>query len=576
MEHQNARSNNARRNTEPNLSTFLNDPTLDAKEQIELIDNEIMRVEGQIVRLVKHRAFLKRRRNTFSPAVKLPPEILAHIFEYACHPNGGEFGDRYYTYFPSSQLVGGINLGLSVGVGAVTPLFIGTICSAWRNVSKGASQLWSTLTIHMNNRNADAQASLLRSWLQLSGNRPLAIKLLEDDTTETEHEEEDGGWGIDVSSTAVIKVLAEHAPQWHTIDFFLPSTWRTVLSRVKHRLPMLRNATLRVAESCPTMVRVDAFAYAPQLQEVHLVGYSIADVNLPWAQLNRLDGEYFGVDECLETLRRCTDLQVCQFERAYRGTRPFDAFPITHTTLQSFELIMDSADDLPALFGAMTLPNLKEIVLSFSDDEPMLREIRPLIRRSNCVLQHVHLVGLTPEEDDLLDFLKELPMLQVFMLINPVTETGGRLTTRFLDALMPNKRGIAAASNDANDDDVDMMQSDDSHDEAQYSCLVPRLQRLEYQGAIGFTPHELLQFLISRWRLPTPHSPSHSHPNPTNALPSSPHPHKQQPPISQLRAVSLTTTRRIRFDSADSQTVQALMDEGMFLEFLDDPNAGMY
>ena len=552
MEH-NIRSGYGRRNTEPSISTYLSNPNLGDKEQMELIDNEILRVEGQIVQLVKHRTFLQRRRNTFSPAVKLPPEILAHIFEYACYPNGGEFGDRYYTYFPASQLMGGINLGLSVGVGAVTPLFIGTICNAWRNVSKSASQLWRTITIHMSNKHAEAQASLLHSWLQRSATRPLAIKLLEDDTSGSEEDE----WGIDVASTAVINVLAQYSRQWHTIDFFLPSSWKKIFSDMKHDLPLLTNATLRVAENSPSMMRVDAFAYAPRLREVHLVGYSITDVTLPWAQLNRLDGEYFGVDECLETLRLCTDLQRCQFERAHRRARPFIAQSITHENLESFELIMNGTNELHALFGAMTLPNLKEIVLSFSGDEPLLREIVPLIRRSGCVLQHVHLVGVTPSEEELLGFLQELPMLQVFILINPVTESGGRLSRKLIQALKP--RNIAL------EDDHTMPEDELEDEDSITPCLVPKLQRLEYQGAIDFTSHELLEFLVSRWRLPAQSTQPRQHGHIIEeGLP---------PIVSQLRVVSLTSTQKIKFNSTDSMVVDELVREGMLLEFLDDPNA---
>ncbi|KDR72980.1 hypothetical protein GALMADRAFT_743881 [Galerina marginata CBS 339.88] len=570
-----------RRNTEPDISTFFtNSTSLNKDEQISCIDREILRVEDSIVKLVLQRAFLKRRRNSFSPAVCLPPEVLALIFEFMCLPNGDGFNDD--SHIPDGKrLVGGVNLGLSVGTGAVTPLFLGSICSKWRHVSRGASQLWCTVIVHMDNRHAGAQAALLGSWLKQSAHRRLRVKLVEDDTNDDDND--DDNWGIDVTPTAIIDILASHSQQWHTIDFFLPSTWKHSLSRIQHHLPLLSSATLRFSEGSPTMARVDAFTLAPQLQEVKLVGYSVADVHLPWQQLQRLDGEYFGLDECLDTLRLGTELRTCQFEQLYRGVQPFVARSVRHEYLESLELIMDTSHELNALFGAMTLPNLKELVLSLSDEEPMLNPIIPLIRRSACALQMVHLVGVTPPEEDLIEFLKEVPFLKVLILINPVTESGGKITQWLLDLMDPMSRTNVAIPSASGD--VEMDQESSSH----APCLVPMLEKLEYQGAVGFTLHAFVQFLVHRWQIDVPNNTARQLGEPmrmkeghvtrttkgrfidgTIAESTS---NQTEPAASQLRSLILTTTKRMRFESADAKTIHGLIKDGMHLDFLDDPNA---
>ncbi|PPQ79119.1 hypothetical protein CVT25_002853 [Psilocybe cyanescens] len=598
----------SRRNTEPNISTLFADKNLGKEERLACIDSEIKRVEDNIVKLVMQRAYLKRRRNTYSLAVNLPPELLALIFEFACVPNGGEYDTRHYTH--GEGLYGGMNMGLSVGIGAVTPFFIGTVCSAWRYIAQNTTQLWSTLTLYMNNRHADSQAALLRSWLKHSGQRPLSIKLIEDDADDHDHEDGGTDWGIDVTSTAVITVLAAHSKQWHTIDMFVPHSWKSALSKIKHKLPLLASATLRVAESSPSLARVDAFAFAPQLREVRLVGYSVTDVYLPWAQLHRLDGEYFSPGECLDTLHLGSELRTCQFEQLCRGMQPFNVRPIRHERLTSFELIMDTAHEVDTLFGALTLPNLTELVLSLSDEESVLWPVVPLMHRSRFKLQRLHLVGVTPEEDQLIAFLKEQPTLKELLLVNPTTESGGRLTQRFLDAMSPaNKIGQTNNTDSGTEAQIGMETSKERH--APY--ILPMLEHLEYQGATDFSPQDLIELLVSRWRAcpsddarnstaasisedtaiaseslqtqtpldgpttiyntPTsnyPHSHSHSHSHSDAGT----RPARAQ--AAQLRSVAITTTKKMRFNTAETQILQGLIAEGMRLDFLADVNADSF
>lgn len=43
--------------------------------------------------------------------------------------------------------------------------------------------------------------------------------------------------------------------------------------------------------------------------------------------------------------------------------------------------------------------------------------------------------------------------------------------------------------------------------------------------------------------------------------------------VSQLRSVEFTTTKKIKFDGPDTKILQVLIQEGMQLEFLVDPNS---
>jgi hypothetical protein len=487
---------------------------------------------------------LKRKRNALSPAVNLPPEILSLIFEFACLPVAGGNIDLS----TGGAKFGAANLGLGIGMGAVTPLFIGTICSAWRKIAQSSSQLWNTVIVYLDNGHSHAQASLLKSWLQNSAQRPLSIKLIEDENTDN-----DDDWGIDVTSTAIIDVLTAHSSQWHTIDFFLPSTWKPALSRVRHNLSLLTNATFRVAEGSPTILRLDVFAFAPRLREVSAIGFSIDDMVLPWTQLERINGEYFSVGECLDTIRLCPGLRSAIFEQVCAGQIPFSSRPIHHGNLEVLELTLpDTTWQPPSIIGAMTLPSLKELVLSLPDDEPLLQTIPPLVRRSGCRLRHLHFVGITPPEHELIECLKELSTLEVLLLLNPLMNTGGVLTQQFLEHLNPRSGSEDGAEGGASD-----------------GCLLPRLKRFVYQGSIGFSTHSLIQCLVNRWRGGgTQKLDEHS----SMVMKNNPTAYSGDL-VSQLRSVEFTTSKRIKFDGADSKILQELMKEGMRLVFLANPNA---
>ena len=531
----------ARRVNPPSITTVLRNMGIDKADQVAYIDAEISRTEDDIVSLVRQRAMLKRRRNALSPAVNLPPEILSLIFEFACLPVAGGNIDLGGTKF------GAANLGLSVGIGAVTPLFIGTICSAWRKVAQSSSQLWNTVTVYLDNQHSDAQASLLKSWLQNSAQRPLSIKLIEDEHTDNEDD-----WCIDVTSTAIIDILTAHSRQWHTIDFFLPSTWKPALSRVRHNLSLLTNATFRVAEGSPSISRLDAFALAPRLREVSLIGFSIEDMVLPWIQLERINGEYLSVGECLDALRLCPGLRSAIFEQVCVGQIPFSSHPIHHENLEVLELTLpDTTWQPPSIIGAMTLPNLKELVLSLPDSELLLQTIPHLVRRSGCQLRHLHFVGIIPLEHELIECLKEVSMLEVLLLVNPSMDRGGVLTRRFWEHLNP-RRG-----NEGGEEGVPN------------GCLLPRLKKFVYHGLIDFSTHSLIQCLVDRWRI----SGSQTLDDNSSMVVKDNLTAYSGGVVSQLHSVEFTTPKRIHFDDTDSKTLRELIKEGMQLEFLVDPNA---
>ncbi|KAH9479716.1 hypothetical protein JR316_0008311 [Psilocybe cubensis] len=541
------------------------------KDDVDYIDAVVKQIEHRIKQLVAERIYLNRKRNSYSPAVKLPPELLSLIFQFACLPDEGHQLE-YHT--PTMYHYGEINQGLCIGKGALTPFFLGTICSAWRQVAQDTSQLWCAVIVYMNQRHADSQAALLKSWLKRSGQRPISVKLVEGDKANNR----DADWPTDVTdiegdanheradrwpadfvdvSSAVINVLASHSKQWHTIDIFVPHSWKLELAKVRHNIPLLTSLTLRVADTCPSLAYIDVFAYAPQLHSVHLVGYSVTDICLPWKQLCHLEGEYFSSWDCLKAMHLGVRLRKCQFEQLCHGLEftTFNSRPIKHEYLTSFELLMKTTHELDTFLSSLMLPNLKELVVSLSDEESLLWPIIPLMRRSDFKLQLLHLLGTTPDEEQLIGFLKVQPWIKSLILLNPLVTTGGTLGYSFIEAMTP-------------------MKARKEYDQP-IAYLLPMLEHFEYQGATSFTPHSLVRLLSKRWQTgaqilgeaPVTHRQPLPYPIPAVKVLQM---QKVEPAL--LRSVTITISRAWNLTLSDTQIVQRLEEEGMHIQLLEFPS----
>ncbi|KAF8197030.1 hypothetical protein BJ912DRAFT_95749 [Pholiota molesta] len=326
----------------PSLSHFRN-ITPEEANTIANIDLDVLNTHNAIVKLHAILAARKRQRNTFVPAVKLPPEVLATVFEFACCPDKDIWAanmrlpsqmDRYGNECP-------------VNAGAVTPIFIGAICSAWRSIAWGAPQLWNSITLLYNDDDAEPLAEMLDYWLSKSGELPLSVTLVEDSESCP-------------TSVKVINVIATYAHRLHTVDLFLPGIWRPALLRIASCAPLLTRLTLRASgnehQGNPSIVLAYSFAHASQLREVTLFGYCAADFVLPWAQLESLESEYDDIFDVIETFNLCPRLRRFSGDIGDMSWGVPPSVIMRHTALQALEISGFYKDLQPGFFKMLELP----------------------------------------------------------------------------------------------------------------------------------------------------------------------------------------------------------------------------
>ncbi|KAF8995753.1 hypothetical protein BDQ17DRAFT_1430145 [Cyathus striatus] len=222
-----------------------------------------------------------------------PPEIIEEIFANAC----------IIDFDGLSQ--------------PTTPLKLGSVCKAWREIAWSIPQLWSDIIITASPLTR-TQLELLNMWLQNSRARPLSICLnpVDDFTTPAE-------WDRN-PPTSALRELVKHCERWEYLDIFIPcnakSRFVKVLGRVRGRVPLLRDLKLRHLENLDMpRAQLDMFNNAHRLTRFTVELLYMDDITIPWTNLTSLRTQ-LSPQECVEALSRCPNLVDCILFSA------FDAF----------------------------------------------------------------------------------------------------------------------------------------------------------------------------------------------------------------------------------------------------------
>ena len=294
---------------------------------------------------------------------RIPSEILIKIFQIACQPD-----DSGYKQ-------------------AVTPLFIGSICSLWRDVAWSTPLLWNTILLDFSLQYRDTHFQLLGDWLLKARSAPLSIKL----TTKFE-------CGYLGSFETIMQILLTRSDYWLTFDSLLPTS--------PHRL--FKNTNL------------------PMLTSVYLH---------PYKQVRHFGARYLPVTECLDALRLSPNLQECRFEYVCSP----NSFIVSKTTmlhaqLKHLHVMLNQAGSM-SLFDSITLPSLSNLrIQHFGTEKLRLSSITSLFLRSACNLERFS-IEFRFDDADLIACLKTIPSLAYLLLEISRIDMG--LTRHFVESLDP-------------------------------------------------------------------------------------------------------------------------------------------
>lgn len=325
---------------------------------------------------------------------QLPPEIMGEIFARACHATTHNFHSDKRRHLRT------------------TPFILGHVCTDWREIVRSTPHIWSHIALVLSTTLYETQMVLLRDWIGRSGVCPLHISLL----FGNEHD-----WS-DRIPNKLIQMLVETSHRWRSIYFVLPEAWYSGLDEIQSKLPLLVKASTQPLWSdcgLPSAHRkhFTLLQSAPALKDMHLNGYYLTGVQIPWPQLTSITMQHVYLDECLYGLLRTTNATFCRIYTILANDvgRIVQDFP-ARLQLPITELIIYSATwaDNERLLSNLSLPSLKTLELSALKGPPEVNDLPSLLLNLGCQLQTLKLTEFDcyEEEFNLIDALQQIPTLR--------------------------------------------------------------------------------------------------------------------------------------------------------------------
>jgi len=396
----------------------------DPRRHLEDLEADIIRVEKLLAQLVRKRVPLKRKINAcFSPVLQLPVEVTSEIFT-ACFPaNACEVW------------------------GSKTPLDLGKVCSAWRDVAWSVPLLWNTVslsTLHC----SSIHAEILDEWLSRSGQLPLSIHL----KFSFNRKDSSAVNGIHPPPMLrVMDVVSRASTRLHDVDICIPGFLCDRLS--------------------------STFRAAPLLHDVKLRGFHPKTVILPVGQLTRLQLSPTTFEECLDVLGASPQLTHCTFEEILCSD-VVNPSPVLAPRLESLEVTSTTHTALSELLDNLLIPAARELAFHVTGNTFPDWSFTSLIARSSCTLHRLSLSGIRTSERVLWGCLEVVPSLVHLNISNVECVTNNTI------AVLNPTRDIRCRD-----------------------CvpLLPNLQFLEYSGdLLQLDLGGIADMLEARWRRGTP------------------------------------------------------------------------
>ncbi|KAJ6510385.1 hypothetical protein C8R45DRAFT_813932 [Mycena sanguinolenta] len=323
-------------------------------------------------RLVEERYVVRRALDSivFYPILTVPPEIMQEIFVF-CLPDDSE--------------------GPLVPDRKVAPLLLLNVCRKWREIALSAPRLWASIRVNLRSECFDNSLPLLECWLARARSVPLSVAVVYMNYEDNPSPEQ------------LISSLERSSEQWQDVRLELPFKDLRRLNGIEGKVPLLKKLLIGPTDAYFAgmeglrITPITAFSDAPLLREVHLVTGFPFTLELPWAQLTKLQATSLSVCECLEILEASPALVECtlslrqSFDMAHAARIP----PLENLralTLRTSGFHVD-------LLHCLTLPVLQELqfhVAPGASREDSLAKLAAFVERSGiaCCLKEIRFSGV--------------------------------------------------------------------------------------------------------------------------------------------------------------------------------------
>ncbi|KAF7327381.1 hypothetical protein MKEN_00315800 [Mycena kentingensis (nom. inval.)] len=321
------------------------------------------------------------------PVASLPADVLGEIFARYVHSAVVMIGMVSSPLIPDSATF-------------ARPLVLAAVCRTWRSVALSMPILWTKFEIYTE-KNLEGVGNLLKVWLPRAKTRLLDIEICSPRATKD-----------------ILPMLIPYSTYWDALSCGVKPEVKFSGNAIRGRVPKLRRLELSLQYAMdydrPRPSKLDAFAVAPLLRDVHIVGFSFNKIDLPWAQLTKLQLGEVGANDAINMLRIATNLQelTLSFDED-RYHEPTGDLPLRLPLLERLTLSTS-----PDFLQYLVLPTLTMLSLG---DEIRSTVLTAFIARSKCTITHVGFA--TVSCDPALQVLQHLSAAIEVKMVNLVWET---------------------------------------------------------------------------------------------------------------------------------------------------------
>lgn len=353
------------------------------------------------------RVEIESLRSLLTPIRRLPPELLTEIFMH-CLPY-----QRFIRPAPDQA-----------------PLLLAQICASWRRASISIPSLWTSLELHgfqtdtMEDEPLPEETqrvnNLLYTWFSRTEDCPLSLSVQDDS----------------LLLTSVSKKLDDLAGRWQHLSLLVSEHTHRCLDP-SYEYSSLQSFKLRTLEGLEEVLVHDlsgSMLNAPQL--THFIWDNdvqhLTPIEMLWENLTYLTlSTPMTIQQCLTILPRLTRMKNLNLQNI--STDPGE-LPLCSVTLPELKsLVLCSTEDIYPIFNALTLPNLRELVLSICSWPHI--SILNLFHRSRCPLESLNLYFPPLSEAHLLECLEHLHTTLIELTLQSNRERGFPITDAVLERL---------------------------------------------------------------------------------------------------------------------------------------------
>ncbi|PPQ74576.1 hypothetical protein CVT26_007824 [Gymnopilus dilepis] len=319
-----------------------------------------------------------------------------------------------------------------------TPLDLGAVCQAWRNLVWSTPSLWASIDLSFGPFLTPSHIDITQEWLERARGLPLWI------TFSIRGGFRDHWWQ---RLYPLVDLLSDHAWHWYFLDLdCLPGPLLHRFSDLEHTSSTLRRFSLKGSGSSPTSLNIRNFR--AEFLRLEDPNFDLAD--LCWTDVTEIRA-VLALNQILRAFELAPRVTICAFEvnkciEDFTRTTPF-----LHPFVQS--LVLQSGSSLQGqglslvfkqLLNGITLPALERLTIEVDSDQTNadMRRIDTgsalcnLLIRSACTLKELSISGLSLTNGNIIQIARTHPSLTKLSLFSSIATAWD---ANYLLSILPNE-----------------------------------------------------------------------------------------------------------------------------------------